>query len=111
MCEDDDPLSLELHAQRRARSVPPLPVGGGPEREGVPRSHADGRKPNLGKLGGWYWESGFDKHPITDMEQVRDQNLRAMYGAWDTLKNVDGQYPNHRLKWAAFIAGKRESRR
>lgn len=45
------------------------------------------------------------------MEQVRDQNLRAMYGAWDALKNVDGLYPNHRLKWAAYIAGKRESRR
>ena len=34
-----------------------------------------------------------------------------MYGAWDTLKNVDKKYPNHRLGWAAFIAGKRESRR
>jgi hypothetical protein len=34
-----------------------------------------------------------------------------MYGAWDALKNVDGLYPNHRLGWAAFIAGKRESRR
>jgi len=28
-----------------------------------------------------------------------------MYGAWDTLKNVDKLYPNHRLGWAAFIAG------
>ena len=34
-----------------------------------------------------------------------------MYGAWDALKNVDGLYPDHRLGWAAFIAGKRESRR
>jgi hypothetical protein len=34
-----------------------------------------------------------------------------MDGAWDTLKNVDKLYPNHRLGWAAFIAGKRESRR
>jgi hypothetical protein len=48
---------------------------------------------------------------ITDIEKVRDQNFRAMYGAWDALKNVDGLYPNHRLQWAAFIAGKRESRR
>jgi len=37
--------------------------------------------------------------------------LRAMYGAWDALKNVDKLYPNHRIGWAAFIAGKRESRR
>jgi hypothetical protein len=34
-----------------------------------------------------------------------------MYGAWDALKNVDRLYPNHRLGWSAFIAGKRESRR
>jgi hypothetical protein len=48
---------------------------------------------------------------IDDIERIRDQNLRAMFGAWDALKNVDGQFPNHRLGWAAFIAGKRESRR
>jgi len=65
----------------------------------------------LANLGGWFWESGFDKNPITDIEKIRDLNLRAMYGAWDTLKNIDGMYPNHRLGWAAFIAGKRESRR
>ena len=48
---------------------------------------------------------------IEDIELIRDHNLRAMYGAWDALKNVDGLYPNHRLGWVAFIAGKRESRR
>jgi ribulose 1,5-bisphosphate synthetase/thiazole synthase len=65
----------------------------------------------LANLGGWFWESGFDKDPIKDIERIRDLNLRAMYGAWDALKNVDKLYPNHRLGWAAFIAGKRESRR
>jgi hypothetical protein len=65
----------------------------------------------LANLGGWFWESGFDKNPIEDIERIRDLNLRAMYGAWDALKNVDKLYPNHRLGWAAFIAGKRESRR
>ena len=62
-------------------------------------------------LGGWYWESGFNKDPIADVEWMRDQNFRAMYGAWDALKNVDKLYPNYKLGWAAFIAGKRESRR
>ena len=52
-----------------------------------------------------------DGDPIADVEWMRDLNLRAMYGAWDALKNVDKLYPNHRLAWAAFIAGKRESRR
>ena len=70
-----------------------------------------GAKAPLSNLGGWFWESGFDKDPITDIERIRDQNFRAMYGAWDALKNVDKLYPNHRLGWAAFIAGKRESRR
>ena len=65
----------------------------------------------LSNLGGWFWESGFSRDSINDIERIRDLNLRAMYGAWDTLKNVDGQYPNHRLGWSAFIAGKRESRR
>ncbi len=65
----------------------------------------------LDNLGGWFWESGFDQDPIHDVERIRDLNLRAMYGAWDALKNVDKVYPNHRIGWAAFIAGKRESRR
>lgn len=65
----------------------------------------------LSNLGGWFWESGFGMDMIADIERIRDLNFRAMYGAWDALKNVDKLYPNHRLGWAAFIAGKRESRR
>lgn len=67
--------------------------------------------PDPNKLGGWYWESGFDRDPITEMEYIRDWNFRAMYGAWDALKNVDKVLPNHRLNWSAYILGKRESRR
>ena len=62
-------------------------------------------------LGAWHWESGFDRDPINEVEWMRDLNLRAMFGAWDTLKNVDKLYPNHKLAWAALISGKRESRR
>jgi hypothetical protein len=68
-------------------------------------------KPDTHKLGGWYWESGFDRDPITETEYVRDWNFRAMYGAWDAMKNVDKVLPNHRLNWSAHILGKRESRR
>ncbi len=67
--------------------------------------------PNTNALGGWYWESGFDRDPINEMEYIRDWNFRAMYGAWDALKNVDKVLPNHRLNWCAYILGKRESRR
>ena len=69
------------------------------------------QKEALANLGGWFWESGFNRDPINEVEWMRDQNLRAMYGAWDALKNVDQLYPNYRLGWAAYIAGKRESRR
>ncbi len=69
-----------------------------------------GRK-GLGALGSWFWESGFDHDPIRKGEYIRDWNFRAMYGAWDCLKNTDGLYPGHKLDWAAYISGKRESRR
>ena len=62
-------------------------------------------------LGEWFWESGFDLDPFAKGEHIRDNNLCGMYGAWDALKNVHGKYPNHKIEWAAFIAGKRESRR
>lgn len=65
----------------------------------------------LKRLGQWFWESGFDVDTIEDAEAIRDHNLRAMYGAWDCLKNVKKLYPTYRLEWAAAIAGKRESRR
>lgn len=68
-------------------------------------------KPDPHKLGGWYWESGFDRDPIQEMEYVRDWNFRAMYGAWDALKNVDKVLPDYTLNWSAHILGKRESRR
>lgn len=68
-------------------------------------------KPEADKLGGWYWESGFDRDPIEEMEYIRDWNFRAMFGAWDAMKNVDHVFPNHTLNWAAYILGKRESRR
>ncbi len=70
-----------------------------------------GRQPDTLRLGGWYWESGFDHDPFEKSEYIRDWNFLAAYGAWDALKNVDKVLPNHRLNWMAHIAGKRESRR
>jgi len=66
---------------------------------------------SLEQLGVWYWESGFYHDPIEKAEYIRDLNLRAMFGAWDALKNTKKLYPNHKLNWAAYISGKRESRR
>lgn len=70
----------------------------------------DASKPGH-QLGKWFWESGCYRHPINDRERIRDNNFRAMYGAWDALKNVEKKYANYELVWAAYISGPRESRR
>jgi hypothetical protein len=63
--------------------------------------------------GEWFWESGFSKHPINDLERIRDHNLRAVFGAFNAMKNRDGaaEHPNAKLDWVAYVGGTRESRR
>ncbi|MEI7732495.1 MAG: FAD-dependent oxidoreductase [Verrucomicrobiota bacterium] len=60
----------------------------------------------------WFWESGFNLHPINDLEAVRDWNFRAAYGAFNTMKNKEGkeEHLNAKLEWMAYIGGTRESR-
>ena len=113
-CEDTNAINMAFGSGKVAAPFPRCPWAldlSDKSFPGRPKAkNKDGKVP-LSNLGAWYWESGFDRDPITDVEWMRDQNLRAMYGAWDTLKNVDKLYPNYKLNWAAFIAGKRESRR
>lgn len=63
--------------------------------------------------GQWFWEGGFDKDPINDAESIRDWNFRAVYGAFNAMKNRDGRekHRNAILTWVAYIGGPRESRR
>ncbi|HTL74492.1 MAG TPA: FAD-dependent oxidoreductase [bacterium] len=114
-CKDKDALSMAMVAHEVEQPFPRCPWALDLTDKPFPgRKNAKGQwggKNALDNLGGWFWESGFDDDPTTDIERIRDFNFRAMYGAWDALKNVDKLYPNYRLGWAAFIAGKRESRR
>lgn len=68
--------------------------------------------------GDWYWESGFNKHPLDDLEAIRDHNLRAVYGAWNAMKNhgayayMDQSGQSHataELVWLAYVGGPRET--
>lgn len=61
----------------------------------------------------WEWETGFGNfNTITQAEQIRDHNLRAIYGNWSYLKNTKKEkYAGQELAWVAYIGGKRESRR
>ena len=90
------PWALDLHDK-------PFP-GRDSMSDGLPKGHL-----GLRALGQWFWETGFDWDPINDVEKMRDYNLRAMFGAWDALKNVDKVYPTHKIVWASYITGKRES--
>lgn len=62
--------------------------------------------------GQWFWESGFDKDPLGGAESIRDWNLRAVYGAFNAMKNRDGaaEHKNAFLTWVAYVGGPRESR-
>jgi hypothetical protein len=63
--------------------------------------------------GEWFWEGGFDKHPIDDLELIRDWNLRAVFGAFTAMKHGEqaAQHATAKLEWVAYIGGNRESRR
>jgi hypothetical protein len=60
----------------------------------------------------WFWESGFNKHPILELESMRDWNLRAAFGAFNAMKNGEGKadHPNAKIEWVAYVGGPRESR-
>lgn len=64
---------------------------------------------------GWFWESGFNKHPIEGLEDMRDWNLRAVFGAFSAMKNKGdaenrAKHAGAKLEWVAYIGGPRESR-
>jgi hypothetical protein len=60
--------------------------------------------------GEWFWEYGLLMNTIYDAEEIRDHLLRAVYGNWYNVKQ-DPKNANLKLKWIAYVAGKRESRR
>jgi hypothetical protein len=65
-------------------------------------------------MGEWTWETGMNYDQITDFERIRDYGLMVVYSNWSFLKNEyseKAKYANRNLKWVAYVAGKRESRR
>jgi hypothetical protein len=66
--------------------------------------------------GDWNWESGLEKDQIGDVEEIRDNLFRAVYGHWSWMKNHtpagwEKKVAHRELTWVPFIMGKRESRR
>ncbi len=68
----------------------------------------------LVKMGEWTWETGMQYDQVKDFEKIRDYGLLVVYSNWAFLKNYSQQsekWSKSSLKWVAYIAGKRESRR
>jgi hypothetical protein len=64
--------------------------------------------------GDWQWETGMGLDMTLDFEQIRDYGMLAVYSNWSYLKNSEStkeKFANEHLRWVAYVAGKRESRR
>jgi hypothetical protein len=64
--------------------------------------------------GDWNWETGMGIDQVKEFERIRDYGLLVVYSNWSFLKNhsIDkGKFEKRQLKWVAYIAGKRESKR
>lgn len=64
----------------------------------------------------WFWESGYDNHPVKELEQTRDLNLLASFSAWNSIKNHGAHkerdpnaHANAELTWMAYVGGTRET--
>ena len=67
-------------------------------------------------LAEWFWESGFDRHPIEELEITRDWNLVSAYSAFSAMKNGGAfaerdphEHANAEMTWLAYIGGTRET--
>jgi hypothetical protein len=66
------------------------------------------------KGGEWTWETGMQYDQIKDFERIRDYGLMVVFSNWSFLKNhptLGQDFEKSKLRWVAYIAGKRESRR
>ncbi|GJM30171.1 MAG: pyridine nucleotide-disulfide oxidoreductase [Cyclobacteriaceae bacterium] len=64
--------------------------------------------------GDWDWETGMGKDMIRETEFIRDYGLLVVYSNWSFLKNhyIDKErFAREKLRWVAYVGGKRESRR
>ena len=64
--------------------------------------------------GDWWWEAGLGRDQIKEGEYIRDYGLLVAYSNWAFVKNgysKKDDFADKELKWVAYNAGRRESRR
>lgn len=65
-------------------------------------------------LGDWDWETGMGRDQIAEAEHIRDYGMLVVYSNWAYAKNNSektAEFADKELKWVAYNAGRRESRR
>lgn len=110
----ETPWALELGLDDFPLPKPMAPVGAKNknQQQGYDLGYTPVSNPQDYLHGEWFWESGFDKHPINDLELIRDWNFRAVFGAVSAMKKLKPEdYKQFSLSWLAYIGGPRESRR
>ena len=64
--------------------------------------------------GDWDWEAGLGRDQSREAEYIRDYGLLVAYSNWAFVKNRSkrvAEFATNELKWVAYNAGRRESRR
>ncbi len=64
--------------------------------------------------GDWWWEAGLGRDQIAEAEYIRDYGLLVAFSNWAFVKNgysLKDSFADKELKWVAYNAGRRESRR
>ena len=64
--------------------------------------------------GDWWWEAGLGRDQIAEAEYIRDYGLLVAFSNWAFVKNGYSKkdaFADKELKWVAYNAGRRESRR
>ena len=64
--------------------------------------------------GDWWWEAGLGRDQIAEAEYIRDYGLLVAFSNWAFVKNgysKKATFADKELKWVAYNAGRRESRR
>ena len=64
--------------------------------------------------GDWWWEAGLGRDQVAEAEHIRDYGLLVAFSNWAFVKNAysrKDEFAGKELKWVAYNAGRRESRR
>ncbi len=104
-------LPLKLDDFPALKAMEPVGKKNLANQKGFDLGYTPMESPQDSLTGEWFWEGGFDRHPVNDLELIRDWNFRAVFGAFTAMRTLAPEkYGNYDMQWLAYIGGTRESR-